>query len=156
MQSTGEWGSFFPMENSAIPYNHSMAQRYFPLTQVEVGGRGGLWYEQEEPPSVEPLDHQLLPDFLPRDAKPIVVRSCLSGRPFLITAREIDKYRELGVPLPRLHYEERIERRAENLGKLELVARRSDKSSATFETALPANVSYPIWHKDEFDQTFFS
>lgn len=36
MQSTGEWGEFFPHELSPFGYNESVASEYFPLSEEEV------------------------------------------------------------------------------------------------------------------------
>jgi hypothetical protein len=40
MQSTGEWGEYFPIEVSPFGYNETVAQEYFPLTEEEVNSKG--------------------------------------------------------------------------------------------------------------------
>ena len=36
MQSTAEWGEFFPHELSPFGYNETVAQEYFPMTEEAV------------------------------------------------------------------------------------------------------------------------
>lgn len=45
MQSTGEWGEYFPIEASPFGYNETVAQEYFPLTQEDVQEKGWSWYD---------------------------------------------------------------------------------------------------------------
>lgn len=40
MKSNNEWGEFFPTSISPFPYNDSVAQEYFPLTETEVTKQG--------------------------------------------------------------------------------------------------------------------
>lgn len=47
MQSTGEWGEFFPHEVSPFGYNESVADEYFPMTEEEVKKQGWNWYDGE-------------------------------------------------------------------------------------------------------------
>lgn len=47
MQSTGEWGEFFPHEVSAFGYNETVASEYFPMTESEVKEKGWNWYDGE-------------------------------------------------------------------------------------------------------------
>jgi hypothetical protein len=43
MQSTGEWGQFFPIEMSLFGYNESVAFEYYPLTVKEVKQKQWNW-----------------------------------------------------------------------------------------------------------------
>jgi len=47
MQSTGEWGEFFPHELSPFGYNESVANEYFPMTATEAKKAGWNWYDGE-------------------------------------------------------------------------------------------------------------
>src|SRR3989344_4863020 len=98
MRRMGEHGEFFPMTVSPIPYNHSLAQRYFPLTQAEVAERGLVWYEEHFPDAAAAIDPSLPPDIVSAVDDPIVVRSEQSGRLFRITSREIQQFRRFNVP----------------------------------------------------------
>lgn len=36
MQSTGEWGEFFPLTLSPFGYNETVAEDYFPISEIEA------------------------------------------------------------------------------------------------------------------------
>ena len=156
MKNTNEWGQFFPIEMSSIPYNHSMAQRYFPISKSEAKKRGYFWYDREEIDSSKALDAKELPDSLPPSSEALVVKSIISNKPFLITKREINNYKNFHVPLPRLSHEERSEIRAKKLGHPTLNQRICDNSKKVILSAYNSKEAFPIWEKDIFDREFFS
>ncbi len=123
MRTTGEWGEFFPAQLSPYAYNHSLAQRYYPMEKDEALRQGFTWYEREIDESAQAVNASALPDGLPATDDPIVVRSEVSGRAFKITPQEIKRYRALGVPLPRSTYDERFEERYAHLGGIHLFER---------------------------------
>lgn len=43
MQSTGEWGEFFPHTLSPFGYDETLAQEYFPLLENEAKKQGWKW-----------------------------------------------------------------------------------------------------------------
>jgi hypothetical protein len=45
MQTTGEWGEFFPVTLSPFAYNETLANEYLPLTKIEALERGYRWKE---------------------------------------------------------------------------------------------------------------
>jgi len=154
MQKTEEWGQFFPAEFTPMPYNRSLAARYFPLTKAEAARQSFTWHEenfQEFPGAIEGAD---LPDGLSSSNDPLVVKSALSQRPFRITSQEIERYREFNVPLPRLSYEERMNERAQKLGGIELFERTCAKSGKRILTTYPPESPYIIWDRDEYYSEF--
>ncbi len=154
MRSTGEWGEFFPLTFSAIPYNQSLAQRYFPLGREEVHQKGLLWFEKETEDAGSAIDPSILPDDLPENNDPIIVRSLFSGRPFKITPQEIKRYREFKVPLPRMTYDERMEERAKKLGGIKLYERTCVKTGKLILTTYPPDSPYIIWDREVYEQEF--
>jgi hypothetical protein len=136
MRSRGEWGEFFPASLSPIAYNHSVAQRYFPLTKDDVSQMGLRWFVDHLPEAPQAIEAELLPDELLRTDETIIVRSVHSGHPFKITSQEIRKYRQFQVPLPRTTYDERMEERIKILGGVHLY----DRSCATCQK--PISTSY--------------
>ena len=152
MRRTGEWGKFFHSRFSAIPYNHSMASRFFPKTKQEALIEGYQWYEENIDSNASNVK---LSDGLPKDNQPIKVTSSKSKRTFLITAREIKKYRELEVPLPRNTYDERIHKRASNFAGVELINRRCDKTSVSLKTVYGKEWEFPLWEKRAYEKEFF-
>ena len=156
MQKTGEWGEFFPAQKSAMAYNHSVAQRYFPLSRQDAQARGFLWLDGSSAAEQGPGEAVEIPDVLPDQVQSLKVASSISQRPFLITAQEMDKYQRIEVPLPREHYEERIERRAKLLGGVQMRTAVCAKTRQQFNTVLSADTNFPIWHKEEYNREFFS
>jgi hypothetical protein len=116
MRKTGEWGRHFPAEHSPFGYNESVAQEYFPLVRDEALARGFLWRDTpEETPAVSKIiPASALPDDIadiPDDILQWAIRCEATGRPFRIIAQELRLYRQMGLPVPRLHPDERHKNR---------------------------------------------
>ena len=116
MKRTGEWGKYFPYQTLPFAYNESAAQDYFPLSKEEAIRKGFRWRDiEEEPPDVKkivPADK--LPDSIndiPDDILDWAIACSATGKPFRIIKQELDFYRRMRLPLPRLHPEERHRRR---------------------------------------------
>lgn len=156
MQSTGEWGEYFPVEHAPLPYNRSYAQRYYPLSRQEVKDRGLWWCDKHEVRAEDAVSSSELPDGLPGTDEPITVKSALSGVPFRISREEIRRARELGVPLPRLTYDERMEERARYLGRIRLHERNCARTGKPLRSPWPPGSPWIIWDKEEYEKEFFS
>ncbi len=154
MRADGQWGEFFPMEQSPYPYNHSMAQRYFTLTQEEVTARGLVWMEEKIPEAAQAIDPSMLPDALPELDDAIITRSTLSGKPFKITSPEIKRCKQTRVPLPRWTYDERMKERAKSMGQLHLYDRTCAKTGKAIQTIYPPDSPWIIWDRDVYEQEF--
>ncbi|TSC80471.1 MAG: Uncharacterized protein G01um101425_125 [Candidatus Peregrinibacteria bacterium Gr01-1014_25] len=156
MRFRGEWGEFFPMTEAFGPYNYSLAQRYFPLTKSEAATQKLHWYDQQIPEAKQAVEVSSLPDGLPAQDDPIIVRSALSGRPFKITSEEIRRYRQFNVPLPRMTYDERMEERIRKLGGIHLYQRACAKTGQSILTTYPPDSPYIIWDRDVYEKEFGS
>ena len=116
MRQDGEWGEFFPAEQSPFAYNETTAMEYFPLTEEEVLRRGLKWKNRtDEPPKVDRIipAHQLpnAIDDIPDDILNWAIECEATGRPFRIIKQELDLYRAMRLPIPHLHPDERHRRR---------------------------------------------
>ena len=116
MGKNGEWGEFLPMDMSLFGYNESIAQEYMPCTQEEALARGWRWstYDSPPPQAGEAVAARDLPDGIddvPEDFVTKAVICAATKKPFRVIKQELDLYRRLGVPLPRLHPDERHRRR---------------------------------------------
>jgi hypothetical protein len=116
MRKAGEWGEFFPAELSPFSYNESTAQDYFPLTKEEVLKRGRRWRDvKDEIPKVEKIiPAEKLPDSIddiPDDILNWAIECEITKRPYKIIRQELDFYRNMKLPVPRLHPDERHKRR---------------------------------------------
>lgn len=155
MRADGQWGEFFPMYLSPLPYNCTAAERYFPIGKTGALKTGLRWQDDTSlHASSSVLDPTDLPDGLPANDDLIVVRSTFSGRPFKITSQEIKRYRQLNVPLPRMTYDERMEERAKKLGGIKLYERTCAKTGIPILTTYPPDSPYIIWDRDVYEREF--
>ncbi len=116
MQSTGEWGQFFPMSISLHGYNESLAADYFPLSKTDQDKWPITWcdYEPPVPQTSAVIEAADLPDSICSVSDDIlskVIRCPRSGRLYRITKQELQFYRAQNLPLPRLHHDERYQDR---------------------------------------------
>ena len=139
-----------------MAYNHTIAQRYFPLSKEQIETLEGRWYEDRIPEAAQAIDASELPDGLPATDETIIVKSERSGRPFKITPQEIKRYRALKVPLPRLTYDERMEDRAKILGGIKLFDRTCAKTGKPIRTTIPPESPWIVWDREEWEQEFGS
>jgi len=116
MRLDGEWGAFFPVSMSPFAYNETVAQEYFPLTQAEATKRGWTWRkEKDDMPKVSKvIPAQKLPDAIadiPDDILNWAIECAATNRPFRIVKQELAFYRQMQLPIPHFHPDERHRRR---------------------------------------------
>lgn len=110
MIKTGEWGKFFTSELRPFAYNESVANDFFPMTKEEVKSIGFAWKDDidhfEEAPSdykisdsIEDVDDDILSKVLTCD---------VSGRPYKIVKQELNFYRKMNLPVPKVAPKERL------------------------------------------------
>ena len=126
MKNTGEWGEFFPHWASPFAYNETAAQEWFPLSRPEIESRGYLWREDkvrdyqvtlrgsELPGTISSVTEDILDEIINCEHGGICNEKCTTA--FRIVPAELQLYRRLNIPLPRLcpncrHYT-RVKRRA--------------------------------------------
>lgn len=119
MLEAGEYGEFFPLGISPVPYNDSYA-RYASgqqgLWNTDEAVAHGAWAESDEAPqTAATIDAKALPDRISEVKDDIigkVIRSAGDERPYTIIKPELSLYREWNLPLPHENYYERANRRA--------------------------------------------
>ncbi|MBI4094988.1 MAG: hypothetical protein HY435_02225 [Candidatus Liptonbacteria bacterium] len=118
MLADGEYGEFFPLTMSPVPYNNSNASVEFPLEREEVLSRGWYWYDEPESDvdtgSIKKVSAAELPEEIKDVGEEILEKAIIceeTGKPFRITKFELDFYRKKNIPLPAVHPLERIKRR---------------------------------------------
>jgi len=112
MKKTGEWGEFFPMNLSQFEYNTTIAQEYFPKTKEEVLVMGLRWADPDEknytitqtPKTMEDSIENVNEDILKEVLGCAHVGNCEHGcsTAFKIIPRELEFYKRMNLPLPRL------------------------------------------------------
>jgi hypothetical protein len=114
------YGEFFPSELSPFAYNETIAQEYFPLTKDEALAKGYKWRD----PDTKHYTITKKPDDLPEHVKDVedsilkeTIGCAHAGEcnhqcttAFKIIPEELQFYRRMNLPLPRLcsncrHYE---------------------------------------------------
>jgi len=100
MQHHGEWGEFFPMRLSRLPYNSTIAQDYFPLERAAAEALGAYWVEVEDrqasgefavPDNIDECDESICDKVL----------SCSSSnRAYRIAKPEFSFYKNNRIPVP--------------------------------------------------------
>jgi hypothetical protein len=154
MRADGEWGEFLPASFARVPYNRSLAQRFFPLTKEQCDGAGLWWYEDSLKDMASAIDAAMLPDGLPLTDDMIIVKSSISHRPFKITSQELKRYRQFQVPLPRITYDERMEERAKKNGGVRLYERTCMKTGKPILTTYTPDSPWIVWEKSEYDKEY--
>ncbi len=135
-----EWGEGFPLEKSLFTYNESAAQEFFPLTKEQVLDRGWRWRDQVDdmPKVARIIPANRLPDSI-NDVSDDILQSAIeceiTKRPFRIIKQELDFYRNMGLPLPRMHPDERHRRRMALRNPRKLWHRECGKCGKGIETS---------------------
>ncbi|MBI1812379.1 hypothetical protein HYR82_01180 [Candidatus Peregrinibacteria bacterium] len=116
MRKNNEWGEFFPASMSPFGYNETIAQEHYPLSEFDASKKGFLWREvREEIPKVEKIvSAKALPALIvdvPDDILNWAIECEATKRPFRVIKQELAFYRTMGLPVPRLHPDERHRRR---------------------------------------------
>jgi len=135
MKETGEWGEFFPIEDSLWAYNETVAQDVFPLSKKEVLERGWQWKDEEvrdtqSRPEIPDSIHDVTDEIL---QKTLVCEA--SGRPYRIVPQEMKLYRQLGIPIPRFAPETRNKMRIQMRNPRFIWDRECAKCSAEIATS---------------------
>ncbi len=125
-----KYGEFFPIELSPFAYNETIAQEYFPLSAEATIDAGYKWKDAEERNIQPEINYKDLPDsikdvkddiigktilckFWDEDSKEAQGHNCT--KVFKIIPQELEFYKKMNLPLPRLcpncrHYQ-RIKQR---------------------------------------------
>jgi len=123
MVRTGEWGESFPSEIASAPYNLSVAQQFKPLTKEKALAAGYSWRDE----AIELKGSSIrLPDLLSETDSEITTQTmCCSEcrRGYRIITAELDFYRQLGLPAPRLCFLCRHQQRMKTRAPREMLKR---------------------------------
>lgn len=114
MQQTGEWGEFFPPGTSIISYPDTLAAAYCePITDSEATARGYVVEHSAARNTVVAPDTPAAPDNIRGINDTELVKTAFkceaTGRPYNVQRQELKLYRQLEVPLPKVHWLTRME-----------------------------------------------
>ncbi len=107
-----KYGEYFPTDISLFAYNETIAQDYFPLTKEQILEQGYQWKDVEEKVYKVDIQSQNLPDHIKDVSDDIVgkVIECAHkgacneqcATAFKIIPEELQFYKKMNLPLPRL------------------------------------------------------
>lgn len=134
MKAGGEYGRFFPVQFSPFYYNISEASELFPLEAGQAAAAGFTWYD--EPLSTEGGTSAYCDHIHELDDSALgKVFACQkTGKPFRLTRIELDFYRKLNIPPPRIAPMERLKLRTSLLRYSPPRAARCASCAAAFLT----------------------
>jgi hypothetical protein len=144
MQSTGEWGEFFPTTISPFAYNETIAQREYPIAKEEALSKGWKWKDEvSEKPNVEKIiPASRLPntiDKVPDDILNWAIECEETGRLFRIVPLELSLYRKLKIPIPKFHPEVRHSKRFSQRRPHKLFSRTCQNCQKNIQTSYSPN-----------------
>jgi hypothetical protein len=127
------YGEFFPIETSPFAYNDTLAHEHFPLTKEKAETEGYAFREdktrdykitkasEDLPDRIEDVADSILDDVIGCEHKGECNDGCATA--FKIIPNELQFYRKMKLPLPRLCFRCRLRRRLEWRNPLELFNR---------------------------------
>ncbi len=120
METTGEYGEFFPSSMSPFPYYATQAHEFFPLTETEATEKGLVWYPiakqqytitipaENLADNIQDADKTILDQVIECAHKESCTHECTGA--FRMIETEFDFCKRMNIPLPNLcpncrHYE---------------------------------------------------
>lgn len=124
------YGEFLPPDLALTPYQETLAQEYFPLTDEEIKAHGFNWSEQKErevvptlklekiSTSIADVPNSITQELLECSHGARCVHGCTKA--FKIIPQELSLYREMNLPLPKTCHNCRHHERIGKRNPLEL------------------------------------
>ncbi len=146
-----KYGEFFPSELSPFAYNETIAQEYFPLNKAEAESKGYIWYDRAKSEHEPTMKAQDLPDHI-KDVKDDILNEIIECEhqaqcneqctlAFKITKQELEFYRKMNLPLPRLCPNCRHYQRLKQRNPLKLWKRQCQCAGAKSENSVYINTA---------------
>ncbi len=141
------YGEFIPLELSPFAYNESLAQDYFPLEKEQALAKGYRWSDKEERDYVIDIKNEDIPDNI-KDVTENILGKIIECKhrgkcneqcteAFKIIEPELQFYKRMNLPLPRLCHNCRHFERIKARNPIKLWHRQCMKPDCTneFETS---------------------
>jgi hypothetical protein len=108
MKSTGEWGEYFPICDSAFTYNETAAQDYYPIDEETARAKGWKW-KSDALKDFQAQSCQVADDIreVPHSICEEILACEKTGRNFRVIPQELAFYKRLGLPVPKFCPDER-------------------------------------------------
>jgi len=152
MQSTGEWGEFFPVELAPFPYNETMAQQDFPMTKAEVEKRGWRWSDDlSKTTGRQTKEWKDMPQDI-ADVSDDVTKEIFScsrcAKNYKVIPQELTFLRDASLPLPRICQDCRYTERLKLRNPRKLWKRECSKCKKSLETTYAPDRPETIYCED--------
>ncbi|MFC1748806.1 hypothetical protein ACFL2V_08350 [Pseudomonadota bacterium] len=113
MKQTGEWGQYFPANQSPFAYNETTAQDHFPLTKEKALQKGYTWKNHETREDTEQDN---------------IMICSVTKKPYRLIPQEIKLYEKLNIPFPNKCPEQRLSERQTKVNPHKLWKRKCTKT----------------------------
>lgn len=137
MKKTGEWGEFFPISISPFAYNETMANEFFPMTKEEITQKDLKFKEVEIGNTYQGQAVEIFDNI--KDLKDSILEQILSceatGRPYKLTAKELQFYKQHAIPAPTKSPEQRHLDRMKLRNPRKLWGRKCNNCSIPIQTS---------------------
>jgi len=140
MKTTGEWGEFFHSDFTPYAYNETVAQEYYPLNKEAILQKSLKWHDDEEP-DYSDVTKKIPAEKLPKDISQIsddilnwAIECEKTGKLFKIQKLELDFYRKMNLPIPKLHPDVRHQNRFKMRNPRKLWDRKCNKCQKSIQT----------------------
>ncbi len=141
MQSTGEWGQYFPATGTPFCYNETVAQEYFPLSKQQALDAGYCW--QTHMPNTtgkQTIEWSDVPDSI-ADITDDITKEILSctccSKNYRIIPQELILYKQMHIPVPDVCADWRHVSRMNRRNPRKLFTFQCAKCSKDIETTYP-------------------
>jgi hypothetical protein len=115
MKSTGEWGEWFPVQYAPHYCEESSWAEFMHDIPREVARKRGYLLLPDSATRASEKREDYLPDkFSESDISALVskpVQCQKTGKLFNLQRRELEFYLKLGIPIPRVHWNEKMQER---------------------------------------------
>jgi hypothetical protein len=147
MQSTGEWGEFFPAELAPFAYNETVAEEYFPIGKEKAIERGFRWYEDESEKMYKGPKYEISDNIEGMDSEICkqILMCEISGKPYKILPQELDFLTKMKLPVPRISSMERHKIRMGKRNSFALYSRKCDKCGVDIYTSYAVDRPEPVY-----------
>jgi len=155
-----KYGEFFPYELCPFGYNETVINDHFPLTRQEIIDRGYPYKEKVENKYTITLKAKDIKDDI-KDIDDSILNEVIecegSGKAFKIIPFELQFYRRMNIPIPRLHPDERYKKRLELRNPMILYHRLCMHKGCTneFETTYAPNKPEIVYCKECYQREVY-
>jgi len=136
MHSTSSFGEFFPIKYSLFPYNETIAQENYPLTEEAAKRLGYKWLPEEQKSATEATRTNLPSQIQDTDNSICqkILQCEITGKPYKIILPEFNFYKKMNLPLPRKCPDQRIKERLNLRAPMRLWDRQCAKCGTEIKT----------------------